>query len=130
VALSIGVQQMVRSDKAGSGVMFTIDTETGFPNVVVVSAAWGLGETLVQGSVDPDKYVVFKPLLERKDSCPIIEKSLGKKAIKLGEASALGRQPRRQTAQSMSATPPPSVLVAEIPPTAAGAWRPAPSPLL
>lgn len=94
VALSIGVQQMVRSDKAGSGVMFTIDTETGFPNVVVVSAAWGLGETVVQGSVDPDKYVVFKPLLELKDSCPIIEKSLGKKAIKLVYAEGGSKRTR------------------------------------
>jgi len=94
VALSIGVQQMVRSDKAGSGVMFTIDTETGFPNVVVVSAAWGLGETVVQGSVDPDKYVVFKPLLERKDTCPIIEKSLGKKAIKLVYAEGGSKRTR------------------------------------
>jgi len=94
VALSIGVQQMVRSDTAGSGVMFTIDTETGFPNVVVVSAAWGLGETVVQGSVDPDKYVVFKPLLGRPDMCPIIEKSLGKKAIKLVYAEGGSKRTR------------------------------------
>ena len=63
VALSIGVQRMVRADRAGSGVMFSIDTETGFPKVVVISAAWGLGETVVQGTVNPDKYLVFKPLL-------------------------------------------------------------------
>ena len=83
VALSIGVQQMVRSDRAGSGVMFSIDTETGFPRNVVISAAWGLGETVVQGSVNPDKYVVFKPLLEESGKVPIIEKSLGAKAIKM-----------------------------------------------
>jgi len=83
VALSIGVQQMVRSDLAGSGVIFTIDTETGFPHVAVISAAWGLGETVVQGSVDPDKYVVFKPLLKQPDARPIIEKSCGGKALKM-----------------------------------------------
>ena len=60
VALSIGVQRMVRSDRAGAGVAFTLDTETGFPGVVVISAAWGLGENVVQGTVNPDKYVVFK----------------------------------------------------------------------
>ncbi len=63
VALSIGIQKMVRSDRAGAGVMFTLDTETGFRGVVVVNAAWGLGENVVQGTVNPDKYVVFKPLL-------------------------------------------------------------------
>ncbi|MBT2188341.1 phosphoenolpyruvate synthase [Sphingobium nicotianae] len=83
VALSIGIQQMVRSDLAGSGVMFSIDTETGFPRVAVISAAWGLGETVVQGSVDPDKYLVFKPLLQTAGARPIIEKSLGQKAIKM-----------------------------------------------
>jgi len=83
VALSIGVQQMVRSDLAGSGVMFTLDTETGFPRAVVISGAWGLGETVVQGAVDPDKYVVFKPLLEVPGVRPIIEKSCGAKAIKM-----------------------------------------------
>ncbi|EQD37100.1 phosphoenolpyruvate synthase, partial [mine drainage metagenome] len=54
VALSIGVQKMVRSDKAGAGVMFSIDTETGFDKVVVINASWGLGENVVQGAVDPD----------------------------------------------------------------------------
>ena len=63
VALSIGVQQMVRSDIGGSGVMFSIDTETGFDKVVLINAAWGLGENVVQGAVDPDEYQVFKPLL-------------------------------------------------------------------
>lgn len=87
VALSIGVQQMVRSDLAGSGVMFSIDTENGNPRVVEISAAWGLGETVVQGQVEPDKYVLFKPLLERAGVCPMIEKQLGKKAIKLRYAN-------------------------------------------
>ncbi|MFC5499366.1 phosphoenolpyruvate synthase [Caenimonas terrae] len=87
VALSIGVQQMVRSDLAGSGVMFSIDTETGFPRVAVISAAWGLGETVVQGTVDPDKYVVFKPLLADPRLAPIIDKTLGGKQDKLVYAS-------------------------------------------
>jgi pyruvate, water dikinase len=64
VALSVGVQRMVRSDTGGAGVMFTLDTETGFPDVVLINANWGLGETVVQGSVDPDEYTVFKPLLD------------------------------------------------------------------
>ena len=83
VALSIGVQQMVRSDLAGSGVMFSIDTETGFPNAVVISATWGLGETVVQGTVDPDKYVVFKPLLAQAGTAPIIDKDLGGKTFRM-----------------------------------------------
>ena len=83
VALSIGVQRMVRSDLAGSGVMFSIDTETGFPGVVVISAAWGLGETVVQGAVDPDKYLVVKPLLGDGHYQPIIEKTLGAKETKM-----------------------------------------------
>ena len=86
VALSIGVQLMVRSDLAGSGVMFSIDTETGFPQSVVISAAWGLGETVVQGTVNPDKIMVFKPLLDGKRS-PIIGRSLGEKEQKLIYAS-------------------------------------------
>lgn len=83
VALSVGVQQMVRADLAGSGVMFTIDTETGFPRTVTINATWGLGETIVQGAVNPDRYVVFKPLLDRPGACPIIEKALGEKAIRM-----------------------------------------------
>ena len=83
VALSIGIQQMVRSDLAGSGVAFTIDTETGFPDAVIISAAWGLGETVVQGAVDPDKYVVFKPLLGKQGVLPVIEKMRGAKGIKM-----------------------------------------------
>jgi pyruvate,water dikinase len=83
VALSIGVQRMVRADKAGSGVMFSIDTETGFPGAVVISAAWGLGENVVQGTVNPDKYLVFKPPLAAQRFAPIIEKTLGAKERKL-----------------------------------------------
>ncbi|HRY23336.1 MAG TPA: phosphoenolpyruvate synthase [Geminicoccaceae bacterium] len=83
VALSVGIQRMVRSDKAGSGVMFSIDTETGFPRNVLIDAAWGLGELVVQGIVDPDEYTVFKPLLEDTALRPIIEKRLGAKDRKM-----------------------------------------------
>ena len=83
VALSVGVQKMVRSDKAGAGVMFTIDTDNGFPDVVVINAAWGLGETVVQGSVTPDEYVVFKPPLADRSLRPIIGKTLGDKEKKM-----------------------------------------------
>jgi len=83
IALSIGVQLMVRSDLAGSGVMFSLDTETGFPRVAVISAAWGLGETVVQGTVDPDSYQVFKPFLTDSLLRPILEKRKGAKALKL-----------------------------------------------
>jgi len=83
VALSVGVQKMVRSDKAGSGVMFSIDTETGFPGVVVINAAWGLGENVVQGTVNPDEYRVFKPLLADDGFRPIIDKVLGEKEKKM-----------------------------------------------
>lgn len=83
VALSIGVQKMVRSDLAGSGVMFSIDTETGFPRVALINAAWGLGENVVQGTVDPDEYEVFKPFLTDAALTPIIEKKCGEKALKM-----------------------------------------------
>ncbi len=82
VALSIGVQKMVRSDLATSGVMFSIDTESGFRDAVLINAAYGLGENVVQGSVNPDEYYVFKPTL-REGYRPIIKKSLGSKAMKL-----------------------------------------------
>lgn len=82
VALSVGVQKMVRSDLASSGVMFSIDTESGFKNAALVTAAWGLGENVVQGAVNPDEFFVFKPTL--KDGYrPILEKRLGTKEIKM-----------------------------------------------
>ncbi|KAL5344624.1 hypothetical protein ACLOAV_010316 [Pseudogymnoascus australis] len=83
IALSIGVQRMVRSDVSGSGVMFSIDTESGFDKVVLINAAWGLGENVVQGTVNPDEYQVFKPLLGDANLVPIIEKKRGDKAIKM-----------------------------------------------
>ena len=92
VWLSIGVQKMVRADKGSAGVMFSIDTETGFPRSVVINAAWGLGESVVQGTVTPDEYVVFKPLLSRPALVPIIDKVVGTKEIKVVYASCW--QPR------------------------------------
>ncbi len=83
VALSVGVQRMIRSDLGGSGVMFSIDTETGFDRVVLINAAWGLGENVVQGAVDPDEYVVFKPLLDDTALVPVVEKRRGEKSIKM-----------------------------------------------
>ena len=94
VALSIGVQRMVRSDLGGAGVMFSIDTETGFDKVVLVNAAWGLGENVVQGTVDPDEYQVFKPLLAQLSLVPIIEKKLGEKAQKMVYAQGSERPTR------------------------------------
>ncbi len=82
VALSIGVQRMVRADLAGSGVMFSIDTETGFPRTALITAAWGLGEAVVQGMVEPDEYQVFKPLLDSAPR-PIVERTRGGKACKM-----------------------------------------------
>ncbi|MDB9511771.1 phosphoenolpyruvate synthase [Kamptonema animale CS-326] len=82
VALSVGVQKMVRSDLASSGVMFSIDTETGFKNAALVTAAYGLGENVVQGAVNPDEYLVFKPTL-KQGFRPILEKRLGTKEVKM-----------------------------------------------
>jgi pyruvate,water dikinase len=98
IALSVGVQLMVRADRASAGVMFSIDTESGFPDIVVINAAWGLGESVVQGEVDPDEYRVFKPLLEN-GLRPIIGKSLGKKANKVIFAPA-GSSPTRSVKTS------------------------------
>lgn len=82
VALSVGVQKMVRSDLACSGVMFSIDTETGFKNSVLLSAAYGLGENVVQGAVNPDEYSVFKPTL-KQGFRPILKKRVGSKELKM-----------------------------------------------
>jgi len=82
IALSVGIQKMVRSDLSTSGVMFSIDTETGFKNAALITAAYGLGENVVQGTVNPDEYLVFKPTL-REGFKPILEKRLGTKAIKM-----------------------------------------------
>jgi len=83
VALSVGIQKMVRADKGGAGVAFTLDTETGFPNVVLINAAYGLGEAVVAGTVTPDQYVVFKPLLGEEERTPILSKERGTKELKI-----------------------------------------------
>ena len=82
VYLSIGVMKMVRSDLAASGIMFSLDTETGFRDVVLISAAYGLGENVVQGALDPDEFMVFKPTFER-GSRAVLRRSLGSKKIKM-----------------------------------------------
>ncbi len=82
VALSAGVQRMCRSDKGAAGVMFTLDTESGFDKVVFITASYGLGETVVQGAVNPDEFYVFKPTLD-EGKFPIIRKSLGSKLIRM-----------------------------------------------
>ncbi|MEL7451507.1 MAG: PEP/pyruvate-binding domain-containing protein, partial [Pseudomonadota bacterium] len=82
VALSAGIQRMVRSDCGASGVMFTLDTESGFPDVVFVTAAWGLGETVVQGAVNPDEFYLYKPSLTANRPA-VLRKNLGAKAIKM-----------------------------------------------
>ena len=82
VALSVGIQRMVRSDLAASGVMFTLDTESGFRDLVFITASWGLGECIVQGAVNPDEYYVYKPAL-RAGNRSIIRRNLGSKAIKM-----------------------------------------------
>jgi len=86
VGLSVTIQKMVRSGKAGSGVMFTLDPDTGFPDVVVINAAWGLGDHLVGGNVEPDEWMVFKPALDSEEQAqvhrPIIDRKLGSKLSK------------------------------------------------
>ncbi len=90
VALSIGVQCMVRSDVGCSGVMFSLEPETGFPKVVVINAAWGLGEAVVQGAVEPDKYVLFKPLVGDSGTLPLVECRIQEKGIKVVLDEAAG----------------------------------------
>ena len=94
VALSIGVQRMVRSDRAASGVMFTLDTETGFRNVVLINAAYGLGENVVKGTVDPDELYVFKPTLAGGRR-PILRRRIGEKQLRLVYADGAGGPPTR-----------------------------------
>lgn len=94
VALSVGIQKMVRSDKSSSGVMFSIDTETGFKDAVFITSSWGLGENVVGGTVNPDEFYVFKPtLLEGKK--PIIKRQLGHKNIKMIYAAPGSEHPTK-----------------------------------
>ncbi len=101
VALSVGVQKMVRSDLACAGVMFSIDTETGFSNAVLVSGAYGLGESVVQGTVNPDEFYVFKPTLATGFR-PILQKKLGTKEFKLVYEDGGTRQTRSSGTRSSS----------------------------
>lgn len=94
VALSIGVQKMVRSDLSSSGVMFSIDTETGFKDVVLINAIYGLGENIVQGAVNPDEFYVFKPTL-KKGFKPILSKVIGDKKIKMIYSSEGSKSPTK-----------------------------------
>lgn len=94
VFLSVGVMKMVRADKAASGVMFTLDTETGFRDVVFITGAYGLGENVVQGTVDPDEFYVFKPTF--KNGHPsVLRRVLGAKKIKMIYAAGVGRESTR-----------------------------------
>ncbi len=91
VALSAGVQRMVRSDLGAAGVMFTMDTESGFDDVVFITSSYGLGETVVQGAVNPDEFYVHKPML-RAGNKAIVRRSLGSKLIQMNFASEAQRQ--------------------------------------
>jgi pyruvate, water dikinase len=97
VALSAGVQHMVRSDLGAAGVMFTLDTDSGFRDVVFITASWGLGETVVQGAVNPDEFYVYKPAL-RAGKYPVLRRNLGGKAVKMVFAPA-GVAERVQTVE-------------------------------
>lgn len=103
VALSIGVQRMVRSDLASSGVMFSLDTETGFRDVVLINAAYGLGENVVQGAVTPDEFLVFKPTL-KQGFRPILQKRLGSKEWKMVYDVGGGRMTRNRPTPSEDRT--------------------------
>ncbi len=92
IGLSIGVQKMIRADAGSSGVIFTLDTETGFPNVVLINGAWGLGENVVKGRVTPDEFCIFKETLFTKHK-PIIYKKLGRKELKM--VYAFGPEPTK-----------------------------------
>ena len=100
VALSAGVQFMVRSDLGTSGVMFTLDTESGFRDVVFVTAAYGLGETVVQGAVNPDEFYVYKPAL-RAGKQSIVRRNLGSKAIKMIYAASTGGPTRGRRVETV-----------------------------
>jgi pyruvate,water dikinase len=101
VALSIGVQRMVRSDLACSGVMFSIDTETGFRDAVLLTAAYGLGENVVQGAVNPDEWLIFKPTLEQ-GFAPILSRRLGSKALRMVYADPSGGDGRAVRNETVS----------------------------
>ncbi len=104
VALSAGVQRMVRSDLGAAGVMFTIDTESGFADVVLITSSYGLGETVVQGAVNPDEFYVHKPGL-RSGKRAIIRRSLGSKLIRMEFASAADRAATGKLVRTVDTAP-------------------------
>ncbi len=95
VALSIGIQKMARADRGSAGVMFTLDTESGFRDVITITAAWGLGENVVQGAVNPDEYCVHKPTL-RAGYRPIVSRQLGSKALRMVYNDSTGKSTRNE----------------------------------
>ena len=108
IALSVGIQKMVRSDKASSGVIFTLDPESGFRDVISISAGFGLGENIVQGKIEPDEYQVYKPFLNQKTLFPIVEKKLGHKNLKLiyskGKSSTINVKTTKKELESFVLT--------------------------
>src|SRR3954462_9567487 len=101
VALSAGIQRMVRSDKGASGVMFTLDTESGFDQVVFVTSSYGLGEMVVQGAVNPDEFYVYKPNVDAGRQA-ILRRSLGAKALRMVYASQSPVGSAKSTASAAS----------------------------
>ena len=97
IAISVGVQKMVRSDLASSGVAFSIDPDTGFENTIIINSIWGLGENIVQGSSTPDEWMVFKPTLQNSNLNPVLKKSLGKKEFTMVFAQQKEILPAAQT---------------------------------
>ena len=97
IAISVGVQQMVRSDKASSGVAFTIDPDSGFENGIVINSCWGLGENIVQGRVTPDEWLVFKPTLFNEQLNPILKSHIGRKEYTMMYVDALENSPVAKT---------------------------------
>jgi pyruvate,water dikinase len=105
IAISVGVQQMVRSDMAASGVAFTIDPDSGFANAIIINGTWGLGENIVQGRVTPDEWIVFKPTLYDHDAFPVIKKHCGKKEFTLVYASSDQSSEHNQTVVNIPTSP-------------------------
>jgi pyruvate,water dikinase len=97
IAISVGVQQMVRSDKASSGVAFTIDPDTGFKNTIIINGIWGLGENIVQGRVTPDEWTIFKPILKEGKYNPILRTHCGKKEFTMIYAEKSEQQSTEKT---------------------------------
>jgi pyruvate,water dikinase len=97
IAISAGVQQMVRSDKASSGVAFTIDPDSGFKNTIVINSTWGLGENIVQGRVTPDEWTIFKPMLMDKNYNPVLRSHCGEKEFTMVYAKNSGKLSAEKT---------------------------------